>query len=227
MPTKTNNMLILTVGYPASGKSHLARQLAEDLNICRVSADRIRYELFENPQYSRDEDAIVFSIFDYMLEELLKAGQSVICDGDFSLRKSRRLKYELARTYNMKPVAIWVQTDIETARMRSQTRDGRKTDDKYSPNMDQDIFDRLLQKFKAPQNEPVIVVSGKHAYKAQRKNIFNKLHKAGYIQLTQAAKPTTTTQATAPAPKPEQGVIPRKPTNRVIPRNQQPLRVNQ
>lgn len=223
-PTLNHQLLFLTVGIPGSGKSHVARQLAEDLKITRVSADRIRYELFEEPQYSRDEDAIVFSIFDYMTDELLKAGQSVICDGDFSLRKSRRLKYELAKSYGAKPVVVWVQTDIETARLRSMNRDGRKTDDKYSPSLNDETFERLLQKFKGPYREPSIVVSGKHAYKIQRRNILNKLHQAGYVQIH--SKTTRQTVANTEAEVAAQTtIVPRKASNRVIPRDQQPLRV--
>ncbi len=222
MPSLNHQLLFLTVGYPGAGKSHVARKLAEDLMITRVSADRIRYELFESPQYSRDEDAIVFSIFDYMTDELLKAGQSVICDGDFSLRKSRRLKYELARSYQTKPVVIWVQTDIDTAKARSMSRDGRKTDDKYSPSLNDETFDRLLQKFKAPNREPIIVVSGKHAYKIQKRNILNKLHQAGYIKPKGDAQEKTGSEI-----KVSPQIVPRKPANRVIPRDQLPLRVKQ
>lgn len=177
----TQQTVFLTLGYPGAGKSYLARQLAESLGLVRVSADRIRYELFENPSFSRDEDAIVFRILDYMMEEALKAGHNVICDADFGLRKSRRLKYEMARKYKATSVVLWVQTDLESSFVRASSRDGRNPDDKYSFNLSRETFDRLVAKLKKPEKEPVVVVSGKHVFKVQMTNILRRLQQTGLV----------------------------------------------
>lgn len=174
-------VLFLTLGYPGAGKSYVARQLAEEMDLIRISADRIRYELFENPTFSRDEDDIVFRILDYMLEEALKSGKSIVCDGDFGLRKSRRVKYELARKHSAHVIILWVQTDLETAFQRASSRDGRKLDDKYSFNHDRETFEKLVGKLKRPQGEPTIVISGKHIFKVQYTNILRKLQQANLI----------------------------------------------
>ncbi|MGD0284540.1 MAG: AAA family ATPase [Candidatus Saccharimonadales bacterium] len=73
-------LLIMMYGYPGAGKTFFARQLCEQLQAVHVQGDRIRYELFDEPQYDKQENEIVTHLVDYMTEEFLKVGVSVIYD---------------------------------------------------------------------------------------------------------------------------------------------------
>jgi predicted kinase len=75
-------VLICLYGYPGSGKSYVARNMEEVLQIASVSADRIRHELFRNPRYDAQENAIVAQLMNYMAEEFLRAGVSVVYDAN-------------------------------------------------------------------------------------------------------------------------------------------------
>ena len=76
----TKPTLILLYGFPGSGKTFFARQLCEDLQAAHVQGDRIRSELFEEPRYDRHENEIVSHLTEYMAEEFLNAGISVVYD---------------------------------------------------------------------------------------------------------------------------------------------------
>jgi predicted kinase len=62
-------VLICLYGFPGSGKSYVARNLTESIQCANVSGDRIRSELFENPRYDTQENAIVMHLMNYMTEE--------------------------------------------------------------------------------------------------------------------------------------------------------------
>lgn len=78
--TLTRPTLILLYGYPGAGKTFMARQLSEDIQAAHVQSDRIRFELFEQPRYDRQENQIVDHLMQYMTEEFLNSGISVIYD---------------------------------------------------------------------------------------------------------------------------------------------------
>ena len=66
----------------------------------------------------------------YLVEELLKAGVSVLYDINTTRQASRRqLKY-IAKKHKTATVLTWVQIDIESAFARVVNRDRRRADDK-------------------------------------------------------------------------------------------------
>ncbi len=207
--------LFIAVGIPGSGKSYLARQLADSMKLMRISEDRIRLELFETPQYSKDENAIVNNLLMYFLDETLQSGQSVIIDGEFGLRKTRRKFHELATASGAASILIWTQTDVETAYRRATNRDKRRPDDRYTPELNEADFDKFVARFKPPTNEKALVVSGKHLFKAQQANILRKLHQLKLLKVTQ--RPETAA--------PTRQVVERPEARRNLSRDKQPLRV--
>jgi predicted kinase len=70
--TLSKPVLICLYGFPGSGKSYVSRNLSDAVQIAHVSGDRIRSELFENPRYDTQENAIVTHLMNYMTHEFLK-----------------------------------------------------------------------------------------------------------------------------------------------------------
>jgi predicted kinase len=181
-------MLFLVYGYPGVGKTYFARQLAEDLIAAHIQGDRIRYELFEEPRYDRQENELVMHLMNYMTEEFLKAGIPVVYDTNAMRLSQRRALRDLARRSKVESLIVWLQIDLESAFARASKRDHRKTDDKYAMKIDRSMFERLTSYMQNPNpTEEYVVVSGKHTYGTQRGAIVKKLYDMAAIGTADAS----------------------------------------
>lgn len=161
-------LLIITMGYPGAGKTYFARQFADQYNLPKVSEDRIRYELFEEPTFNDDEAQIIERVAYISLEELLITKQAVIYDGSCLRFEQRKALYELAADHNYQTLTIWLQTDLATSTHRAQNVDRRNQDRKYSFKMQPATFDAIKTQLERPQEkENALIISGKHAFKSQ------------------------------------------------------------
>ena len=163
----TKPILIMLYGYPGAGKSFFARQLSNTLTTAHLQADKLRGELFEKPQYDKQEDELIDHLMMYMAEEFLKAGMSVIYDTNATRLVQRRELRNLAIKAKAESLLVWLQIDSASAQARLNQRDKRKTDDKYAKTYDAKSFQEYIHKMQNPKGEDYIVVSGKHTQKMQ------------------------------------------------------------
>jgi len=176
------------MGYPGAGKTFFTRQFAESYKLPCISEDRIRFELFENPHFNDDEYDIISRIRDYNLEQLMKTGSTVVCDGNLANTKQRRRLYALAKLYGYRTLAVWLQTDMQTSQTRSSKRDRRNTDDKYSFAVDKATFQRIASALERPSDKEVsVVISGKHAFKGQSLTVLRKITEVYASQMSQSS----------------------------------------
>jgi predicted kinase len=174
--------LITLYGFPGSGKTYFARQLAVSLDAVHLQSDRVRFELFEEPRYDKQEDSIVAHLMQYMSEEFLKVGVSVIYDADVTRSSHRREVREVAHAAKAFPLLVWLQIDIESAFARVVKRDRRKTDDKYAVPLDRSSYESELARMQNPtQVEEYVVISGKHNFLTQQNAVIKKLYDAGLV----------------------------------------------
>jgi len=174
-------VLIYLYGYPGSGKSYVARGLTEAMQIVQVSGDRIRSELFEHPRYDNQENAIVAHLMNYMAEEFLNAGVSVVYDANAARQSQRRNIRLLANKHKAAHLLVWLQVDLESAYGRTQNRDRRTSDDKYAQPQTRPAFDKQVAAMQNPQGEDYLVISGKHTFTTQKSAIINRLYQMGLI----------------------------------------------
>jgi len=173
-------VLLITFGYPGSGKSTFAQHFSAGHGLVHIGSDRIRYELFDDPQYTPAEENVVTHLMDYMLEQTIKAGVSAIYDYNVSTKKNRQILKDTAAKHNVTPLVVWIQTDKETSQYRSMNRDRRRAEDRYSFPLSRSQFDSFSDKMKKPgEKEASVVVSGKHAFRTQSLAILNKLKRLG------------------------------------------------
>ncbi len=163
-------------GFPGAGKTYFARQLCDHLQAAHIQGDRIRGELFENPQYDKDENQVIAQLMDYMTGEFLGAGISVVYDTNAMRLSQRRQLREMARKEHAQPVLIWFQIDHESAIVRVTKRDRRRSDDKFAMPLDRATFDRIAGGMQNPEiNEEYIVISGKHTFNTQLSAFMKRL----------------------------------------------------
>ncbi|MDB5176035.1 MAG: hypothetical protein JWM81_893 [Candidatus Saccharibacteria bacterium] len=180
--------LLMLYGFPGAGKTYFARQLAENIQCAHVQSDRIRNELFETPRHDKQENDVVTQLMDYMTEEFLSAGLSVIYDVNALRASQRHALREFARKHHAQPVVVWFQIDTETAYLRSQKRDRRRADDKYAVQWDRDTYKKIISYMQNPTpSEDYLVISGKHVYGAQQNAAIHKLRELGILSSNDAS----------------------------------------
>lgn len=177
--TPIQPLLIALYGFPGAGKTFFARQLCEHLQAAHIQGDRIRGELFDTPQYDKEENQVISQLMNYMTGEFLNAGISVVYDTNAMRATQRRSLRELARKTNAKPVLIWLQIDTDSAMQRVTKRDRRKSDDKFAMPMEKSTFDHIAAGMQNPHNEDYIVISGKHTFNTQLSAFMKRLRELG------------------------------------------------
>jgi predicted kinase len=174
--------LLIMYGYPGSGKTYFSRQFTDNVQAAHLQADRIRSELFEQPRFDKQENTVVNQLMNYMCEEFLSAGVSVVYDMNAMREGQRRMLNNLAHKYHAQPFTVWFQTDMETAFARNIKRDKRKSDDRYAAQWDRTSFDSIVTGMQNPKAaDGYIVVSGKHLYNMQQSSVVSKLRSAGSL----------------------------------------------
>lgn len=192
--TPLKPLLVQLYGYPGSGKTYFARQLCDHIQAAHIQGDRIRFELFENPRYDKQENDVIIQLMDYMAGEFLAAGISVVYDTNAMRLSQRHGLREMARKARAQPLLIWLQVDTDSSFARTTQRDRRRSDDKYAAPMDRSTFDSLAGYMQNPQNtEDYVVISGKHVFKTQFSAVMKRLHELNLISsaevASQVAKP--------------------------------------
>ena len=179
VPTKP--VLIALYGYPGAGKSHFASQFCQAIYAAHIYGDKIRHELFEKPTHNKRENELVDHLMQYMAEEFLRAGVSVIYDTDALRQSDRRALRDLARKYQAKNLLVWLQVDIESAFLRVAKRDRRKVEDKFASQYDRSTFDDITKRMQNPRDEDYVVISGKHTFNTQKNTVIKKMYEQGLI----------------------------------------------
>jgi len=121
-------------GLPATGKSALARQLAEDLSLAYMQSDQVRVESAGCPMaagvvpygegpYRLEMRQRVYAQMLADAQEHLKNGRSVVLDASFSRGKWRHDALQLAGDLNTNFLLVECRCSEETMRKRLLKRD--------------------------------------------------------------------------------------------------------
>jgi len=209
--------LILLYGFPGAGKTYFARQFCDTVQAVHIQGDRIRAELFEKPRYDKAENAVVTQLMNYMMEEFLDAGISVVYDTNAMRASQRHALREAARKAHAKPLTVWFQIDVDSAFIRSTQRDRRRSDDKYAAVRDRNTFDNIVAHMQNPGNtEDYVVVSGKHTFGTQYTAVARRLRELGLIGLGEDTSKTVKPGLVNLVPDPAAGRVDMSRRNIVI-----------
>jgi predicted kinase len=164
--------LLIMVGIPGSGKSFFAEHFSETFKAPFISSDRLRADLFNSPDYSKNEESIISRIENYMTEEALKTSQTIIYEGLTDTKAERAILAKKAKDAGYEPLLIWVQTEPIGAKKRSIKSASNKT------GMTAEQWAEKSKRFVNPgQLEKFVVISGKHTYISQLKIVLKNLIK--------------------------------------------------
>ena len=108
---------ILVTGIPASGKSTMAKQLAELLSIPVISKDKIKELLFDNVGFNSREEKVKLGIASmnimyYMAEQLMKLKQPFVLENNFEYTSKEGLD-DILEKNSYKAITLTLTGDYE------------------------------------------------------------------------------------------------------------------
>ncbi|MBI5650830.1 MAG: ATP-binding protein [Chloroflexi bacterium] len=111
-------VLIVISGLPGTGKSYLARRLAERLPSVIVQSDFVRKIILTRPTYARVENFYVHRVAHAVIEQLLRAGYRVISDATNLAEWHREKLYRIAERTGARVVIVRTVAPEEIVRAR-------------------------------------------------------------------------------------------------------------
>ena len=149
---------VVMVGIPGSGKTSFARKFADTFHAPFISYDEIE-------RHARDASSANSLLF-MQLDEIAKTHQSIVLEYMTHTRQARQALAKELKDLGYKTMFVWVQTDPETAKLRSL---------KAKAHNDES-FDSTLRQFSPPhESEKPVVISGKHTYATQARIVLKRL----------------------------------------------------
>ena len=115
--------ILITAGFPGSGKSTLSKEIADKLGFIHLIGDKIRKNISNGaPTHSHQETIEVLSVLDQAAIESLDKGKSVICDMNYIKQEGRARYYDMAKNHNATAVTLWFDCPLEVALERNKKR---------------------------------------------------------------------------------------------------------
>lgn len=171
-------ILFATLGYPGSGKTFFARKFAKELGLFHLNSDRLRSDIFPKPSYTVAENAAVFRNMDYIADELLQRGMSVIYDANSTKRIYRKRLQRIVKKRGAEYVLLWFKTPVEVALGRIRKRDKIKSEimKRYQKVIDDSVLFLIKKEEEEPDKEPHVVLEP-GSYQKQKNTVINFLRK--------------------------------------------------
>lgn len=154
----TGQRAILVFGAPCSGKTTFSQQFAAQFNATFYDLDTLQQE------HNLSHQFILL-----LISEIAKTGATLVIEGANDTEKDRKELVEILRNAGYTPTLIWIQTDVSTIRMRLKNK-------LKSVEKAKQVYDSRVKALEAPSNaESPIVLSGKHTYHTQLKQVLTQL----------------------------------------------------
>lgn len=114
--------VFIMIGVPGSGKSTIAKEIAEKYNAKILSSDKIREELFGSED-CQSKGWLVFSTLYSRAREYLMKNENIIIDATSINRKARKQIFSNLKDFDFEKIAIVKEVPIEVAKERNKSRD--------------------------------------------------------------------------------------------------------
>ena len=149
---------ILVFGAPCSGKSTFSKQFADQFHATYYDLDALKRE------YNLSRALILL-----LVSQVAKTGATLVLEGGNATERDRRELNEILHTAGYNPTLIWIQTDVATIKSRLKSR-------LKSVEEAKTVYDSRIKALEAPSEyENPIVLSGKHTYRTQLKQVLTQL----------------------------------------------------
>lgn len=150
------------LGYPGAGKTTVAEYIARVTDAVHINSDQFRLRLYSDPlNITEAEHENMYKLLDYITEQVLKNGKSVIYDANLNRYIHRKEKYDICKRTGATAKLVWVRTDQKTAMRRATEEAGSHPGHRPFGNMRKSVFNRLISQIEPPRkNEKPIEIDG-------------------------------------------------------------------
>ncbi len=143
-------VMVMLSGLPGTGKSYLARQIANRCPMVVLESDAIRKALCPQPTYLPDESARTFAALHRITEDLLRQNISVVIDATNLIERNRKVFYNIAEGCKAKLILVGTTAPSHVVRKRLGQRQKSNDREDYS-DAGWDVY--LMLK---PSTEPIL-----------------------------------------------------------------------
>jgi len=159
-PATGQPVLVMLCGLPGTGKSTLARRLADQLPAVSVESDRVRQTLFAPLTYTAEESQRVHEVCHILIGWYLRHYYHVVYDATNLYEHHRQLAYRLAARNGARLAVAEITASDEVIRERLALR-GRRgahlyTAEDYS-DADWQVYERMRRRAEPIQREHISV----------------------------------------------------------------------
>ncbi len=159
-PAPGQPVLVMLCGLPGTGKSTLARRLADQLPAVMVESDRVRQTLFTPPTYTAEESQRVHMVCHILIGWYLRHYYHVVYDATNLYEHHRQLVYRLAARSGARLTVAEITASDEIIRERLAPR-GRRGAALYSAedysDADWQVYERMRRRAEPIQREHISV----------------------------------------------------------------------
>ena len=177
-------VLIIVSGPPTSGKTTLAKSIAQKFNLPLITKDSLKEILFDtigwkDREWSKKVGSASFSIMHYLLDSLMATNQSIIIEGNFKTEfESDHIRPRL-KQFNYQAIQIMCQCDgkILFDRFKQRSESG----DRHPGHCDTLNYDELKDSLLIGKYEPldiespIIIFDSTHLDQIDYSSIFNQI----------------------------------------------------
>jgi predicted kinase len=159
-PAPGQSALVMLCGLPGTGKTTLARRLADGLPAVVVESDRVRQKLFARPAYTGQESQRVHQVCHILIGWYLRHYYHVVYDATNLYEYHRGLIYRLAARSGACLVVVEVTASDDVVRERLAPR--RRTHpavpaQKDYSDADWDVYVRMRRRSEPIQHDHIVV----------------------------------------------------------------------
>jgi len=153
-------VVVMLMGFPGVGKSHVARLLAVRIGAAHVATDQLRSRLFIAATYTPEENVAVFGAADALLDALLGERHRVVLDATHLRRSYRAAPLATAARRGVPVVAVRIVADDAETLARLAARRVARAEGDHS-DADERVFRRMReQPFEPPDGGFLEIVNG-------------------------------------------------------------------
>ncbi len=161
--TSKQPVLIILMGAPGSGKTHLAEKFSEANNYVHINSDSVRADFIVNPNFTAEEREQVYIKIHQVISGQLTKGNNVIFDGNLLTNVARFEALTHYSTMGIKVLFVFLNVPREIAIKRALSR--KSSDDNLYNAMPEERAVRMHETFESPDSKlPQIVITNVDDY---------------------------------------------------------------